>query len=194
MGKQDEFQQQAMSIDALLSKLENVADPALKATARDLVKSLMELHGAAFERLLEIVYAAGDPGRAIIDGLGRDEMVSSLLLLYDLHPFDLRTRIGQALQRLSPSLRSHNATAELLSIDGDGTVTVQFSAKASDCGASSLRASLEVALQNAAPDVTSIHIEDTSPGTSGVAFVPLERLAPARVAAAPSESPHAGND
>ena len=46
----------------------------------------MELHGAGLERMLEIVRANGDSGQLILDSLGRDDMVSSLLVLYGLHP------------------------------------------------------------------------------------------------------------
>jgi Fe-S cluster biogenesis protein NfuA len=186
MTRQDDFRQGAESIEALVNKLENAADPAVRTAARDLVQSLMELHGAAFARLLEIVNEAGEPGRAIIDRLGRDELVRSLLLLYGLHPQDLRTRVLQALDTVRVFLKSHGADAELVSIDDEGAVTLEFHAKSTGCGstAASLKSSLESAVQEAAPDAPSIVIKQTSLPAGGLAFVALADLETGRAGAA----------
>src|SRR5215469_16385435 len=111
MTSQDEFRQRAESIEALVSKLENAADPAVGAAGRDLVQSLMELHGTGLERLLEIVVDAGDPGRAILDRLGRDELVRSVLLLYGLHPQDPAPGAPEPLPTAPSFLETHGADA-----------------------------------------------------------------------------------
>ncbi len=49
---------------------------------------------------------AGDAGMAIIDRLGRDSMVSSVLLLYGLHPEDFESRVVKAVDRRSRSCGS----------------------------------------------------------------------------------------
>jgi Fe-S cluster biogenesis protein NfuA len=192
MIRRDEFQQQATSIEALVTMLENAADPAVRNAGRDLVQALMQLHGAALERLLEIVRATGDPGRAIIEQFSRDELVRSVLLLYGLHPQDLRTRVVQALESTCAFLKSHGADAELVSIDDAGGVTVHFRAKSGGCGAtaSSLRSTLEAAIQDTAPDASCIVIKDTSPPSSSSAFVALADLQTGRAAKALSR-PHA---
>jgi len=193
MNRQDESRQQAQSIENLISRLESVSDPGAKAAAQELVQALMEFHGAGLERWLDIIRESGDPGRAIIDRLGRDELVRSLLLLYGLHPVDLRTRVEQALDGMRGSLQPSGARAELISIDEEGAVTVHFQAKSSGCGGSSLKASLEAALHEAAPDASSIHITDTSTQSSGIAFVPLANLLPGGAAAALSAPAQPGN-
>src|SRR5271168_3937008 len=116
MTKQDEFQQRAKSIETLVSKLEQAADPAIRSTAKDLLQAVMELHGSGIERALEIVHEAGEPGTEIIDRLGQDELVRGLLLLYGLHPLDMQSRVVQALQSANAFLRSQGASAELESI------------------------------------------------------------------------------
>ena len=73
-----DFQRQLEAIAELLRGIESAADPSVRAEARKLVESLMSLHGAGMERTLEIISSAGDPGQAIIDRLGRDEMVALL--------------------------------------------------------------------------------------------------------------------
>ena len=195
MNRQDESRQQAQSIESLISRLEGISDPAAKAAAQELVQALMEVHGAGLERWLDIIRESGDPGRAIIDRLGRDELVRSLLLLYGLHPVDLHTRVAEALDGLRSSLESNGASAELVSIDDEGAVTVHFQAKSSGCGSSgsSLKSSLEAALHEAAPDASSIHIKDTSLSSSGIAFVPLANLLPGDAAAALSAPAQSGN-
>ena len=197
MTRQDDFRQGAESIEALVNKLENAADPAVGTAARDLVQSLMELHGTGLERLLEIVREAGDPGRAIIDRLGRDELVRSVLLLYGLHPQDLRSRVLEALDTIRVLLKSHGADAELLSVDGEGAVTLEFHAQSTGCGstATSLKSSLKSAVEEAAPDAPSIVIKETSRPAGGLAFVALADLETGRAGAALSlRSPQRSGD
>ena len=192
MTSQDEFRQRAESIEALVSKLENAADPAVGAAGRDLVQSLMELHGAGLERLLEIVVDAGDPGRAILDRLGRDELVRSVLLLYGLHPQDLGARVAEALATVRVFLETHGADAKLVSIDGEGAVTLEFHAKSAGCGSTvaSLKSALEAAVLEAAPDAASIVIKETSLRSAGLAFVALADLENGRAGAALSVRNH----
>ncbi len=49
-------------IGELVQEIESIGDPAARAAAKDLVQSLMDLHGAALEKALEIVAGAGEPG------------------------------------------------------------------------------------------------------------------------------------
>ena len=93
---------------------------------------------------------------------GRDELVSSVLLLYGLHPEDLHTRVTRALEKSRPFLESHSANAELISIGEDGTVTLRLEVKSSGCGSSAalVKSTLEAAMQNAAPDAASIVVEE----------------------------------
>ena len=97
-----EVQSQLKSIEALVHQIEKRNDPALSATAKDLVQSLMELHGAGIERMLEIVHQSATPGPAIIEALGRDDLVRSLLLLYGLHPDGLETRVSASARKDAP--------------------------------------------------------------------------------------------
>jgi hypothetical protein len=81
MPTSNEAQNQLKSIEALVHRIEKLADPALTATAKELVQLLMDLHGAGIERMLEIINQTATSGPSIIDALGRDDLVRSLLLL-----------------------------------------------------------------------------------------------------------------
>jgi Fe-S cluster biogenesis protein NfuA len=168
--KELEFQQRIQKIEALVHRIESLTDREARATALELFQLVMDLHGASIEQMMTIIYEAGEPGRAIIDRLGQDDLVGSLLLLYGLHPLDLEGRVAQALDKLRPDLGAHGAQVELLSVR-DGVVRLQLTHSANGCGSSaqSLRVAVEEAIYAAAPDLTALQVEDgaaqaTSPG------------------------------
>ena len=51
-----------------------------------------------------------------------DDLVAGLLLLHDLHPNDVATRIQGALDSVRPYLASHAGGIDYLGIDDDGVV------------------------------------------------------------------------
>src|ERR1700761_1944562 len=99
MAQDPGFQKQIQRIAELVEQLEASADPSSRATARELTESMMALHGAAINRMLEIASEAGEAAKTIVSGFSQDELVSSVLLLYGLHPLDLQSRVSQALGR-----------------------------------------------------------------------------------------------
>jgi Fe-S cluster biogenesis protein NfuA/nitrite reductase/ring-hydroxylating ferredoxin subunit len=175
-----EVRSQLQSIEALVNQIENVADPALKAAAKDLVQSLMDLHGAGIERMLEIVHQSVPSGPSIIEALGRDDHVRSLLLIYGLHPDSLETRVMQALEKTRPYLKSHGGNVNLVGVDDLGAVTLRLEGNCHGCPSSSatLKLAVEEAIYEAAPDLTAIlvqgEIQDVPATTLG--FVPLSQL------------------
>jgi Fe-S cluster biogenesis protein NfuA len=179
------LQKRIQRIGTIVEQLESAADPNARALAKELLESLMALHGAGLERILELAREAGEAGQTIIGKYGRDELVSSLLLLYGLHPDDLRTRVTGALEKLQGFLESHAATAELISIQDDGTVTVRLQVKPNGgCGSTtaSMKSTLEAAIQNAAPDAPSVIVAEM--GTAPAGFVSVAQLASGQAMAA----------
>jgi Fe-S cluster biogenesis protein NfuA len=178
MAQGRELQERMQRIGEMVERLESAADPDARAMAKELLESLMALHGAALERILELASQAGEAGETIIRKCGRDDLVSGLLLLYGLHPEDLRTRVTRALEKLRGYLESHAASAELLSIRGDGAVTLRLQIKSNRCGstAASVKSTLEAAMQDAAPDATSIVVEETGAGMTRSGFVSVAQL------------------
>ena len=164
MTQRDDFQQRVTSIENLVNRLEGSTDPSVTSAARDLMKAVMDLHGSSIERMLEIIHDSGEPGKSIIESLGRDELVQSILLLYGLHPRDMHTRVADALDSQRAFLRSHGASAEVVSIDEAGVVTVRLQSKPGGCGstATSVKSTIKAAIQEAAPDAGSIVVEEPS--------------------------------
>jgi Fe-S cluster biogenesis protein NfuA len=171
-----EFRERVQRIGGLVQEIETIADPAVRASTRQLVQSLMELHGAALERALELVAEAGDLGMNIIDRLGRDPLVSSVLVLYALHPEDLDSRVLKALDRVKPQLRKQGCEVELLALS-EGVVCLRVQTGEHTCGstAKTVQATLEDAIYDAAPDLVSLTIE-TPDGKPASGFVALDKL------------------
>jgi Fe-S cluster biogenesis protein NfuA len=171
MAVEEKFQQCVHRIEGLVSRLATMDDPDARACAEDLVKALMDLHGAGIDRMMEIAWESGEQGRQIIEGFARDHLVASLLLLYGLHPLDLKTRVTEALDRVRPYLDRHGGSVALLDIS-DGVVRLRLEASNNGCGsaAQSARAAIEQAVYEAAPDASAVVIEDAP------AFVPLASL------------------
>ncbi len=169
-----EFQKRLQSIERLLGEIEKAADPNMRTTVQELVQLVMDLHGAGLERMLELIRAAGDGGASIIQELGRDDLVASLLVLYGLHPTDIEARVTQALEKMRPRLRAREGEVELLSVQ-DGAVRLRLHATGHGCGstADALKEMVEEAVYQTAPDVASLIIEGVGERQG---FVPIEML------------------
>ena len=170
------IREEVQRIGGLVQEIESIADPAVRAATKNLVQSLMDLHGAALEKALDIVADAGDSGMNIIDRLGRDSLVSSVLILYGLHPEDVETRVVQAVDRLRPQLRKQGCELELID-SKDGMIRLRVEAGSHTCGstAKTVQATVEGAIYDAAPDLTSLVIEglEEKPASG---FVALDKL------------------
>jgi len=171
-----DFREEVQRIGGLVQEIESIADPAVRAAAKGLVQSLMDLHGDALERALEIVAKAGEPGMEIIERLGRDSLVSSVLILYGLHPEDIESRVVKAVDRVRPQLRKQGCEVELLDAN-NGAIHLRVETGSHTCGstAKTVQATLEGAMYDAAPDLTSLLIEGLEEKSSS-GFVALDKL------------------
>ena len=184
-----DFQQRVRRIGALVEEIETIADPAARSATRQLMQVVMEFHGAALDRALEILAAGGEPGTAFIEQLGRDPMVSSLLALYGLHPESAEARVRKAVDRLAPRLLRDGAAIELLRCQ-DGEVRIRVTPGAHACGSTTnaLRSLVEDAVYEAAPDIASLTIEGLD-GKPATGFVSLDKLSGQNAVAAAMTEP-----
>ncbi len=177
MQNEKEFQSKVQRIGELVHGLDKIEDPESRAGAKALVQLLLDLHSEALERVMQVVAENDESGQRTIDDLGRDTLVSSLLILYGLHPLDLETRVAQAVEKVQPRVRKGGGELELL-VNRDGVVRLRIEVTGHGCGSTgqTLKAMVEDALYEAAPDLNSLLIEgvDEPAGSSG--FVPLGKL------------------
>jgi Fe-S cluster biogenesis protein NfuA len=188
MADDREFQVKVQRIGQLVGDLESIADPEARASAKALVQLLLDLHGAGLERMMEVVAKSGDTGQQTIDELGREPLVSSLLVLYGLHPLDLESRAAQAVERVRPQVRKGGGELDLLGVE-NGAVRLHLQVTGHGCGstAKTLRKLVEDSLYEAAPDMSRLSIEGLEEGTGSSGFVPLGKLGGAVAAASARE-------
>ncbi|HEV7521277.1 MAG TPA: NifU family protein, partial [Candidatus Angelobacter sp.] len=186
-----DFRERVQQMAELAADLEHISDEKIRASAKELVHLLMELHGSGLERIMETVFAAGEPGAAIIDKLSREPLVSSLLVLHGLHPDDFETRVSSAVEALRPRLRKQDVEVELLEVS-EAAVRVRVTPSAHACGSTTttLRTSVEEAIYEAAPEVGSLVIEGLE-GKSASGFVSLDTLVSGAMVVPSSNGHHA---
>jgi Fe-S cluster biogenesis protein NfuA len=129
-------------VEALLERIDRDPD------ATEAVQALVELYGEALAR----VVAGANPTE--------DELLSHLLLVHDLHPVDVETRVRQALEDVRPYLGSHGGDVELLGVD-HGVARLRLAGTCNGCPSSTvtLKNAIEEAIMRAAPDLERIDAE-----------------------------------
>jgi len=161
----------------LLLEASAAAGPVARERAEELVRLVVELYGAGLERLLELAHEAGALDDRLVEALAGDELVSSLLLVHGLHPFDARERVERALDGVRPYLGSHGGDVRLLDVSEDGVVRLQLLGSCDGCASSAATLELAVdgAVRAAAPEVVRIDVEaGATPRGGGV--IPVEQL------------------
>ena len=114
-----EVRERVARIESLLGEIEG------DAKAIETVQEIVDLYGEALARLL----AGASPTE--------DELLSHLLLVHDLHPVDVETRVRQALDDVRPYLGSHGGDVELLGVD-DGVARLRLHGTCNGCPSSTV--------------------------------------------------------
>jgi Fe-S cluster biogenesis protein NfuA/nitrite reductase/ring-hydroxylating ferredoxin subunit len=146
-------------VEGLIQEIGQVADPSVRDKAEELVRSVMDLYGAALARVCEIADEPGSNGDRLINRLAADDLIASLLILHGLHPLDVETRIERALDRVRPYLGSHGGDVKLLGVR-EGVVSLRLEGSCHGCPSSTLtmKLAIEKAIEEAAPEVTRIEV------------------------------------
>lgn len=172
-------------IERLLDELRGGGQPWVAALAEEMVGCLVGLYGAGLTRIVEILRSptssassAGEtpeePG--LLDRLAADPLVESLLLVHDLHPVDVDTRVQRALDRVRPYLGSHAGGVEYRGVDEHGVVHLTLSGSCQGCPSSTVtvRLTIEQAVAEAAPETAGVDVE----GVVEPAGPPLLQITP----------------
>ena len=137
-----EVRERVARVEELLGAIED-DPPALAA-----VQAIVELYGEALRR----VVTGAEPTQ--------DELLSHLLLVHDLHPVDVETRVRRALDDVRPYLGSHGGGVELLGVE-EGVARVRLDGTCNGCPSSAvtLRNAIEEAIMRAAPELERVDAE-----------------------------------
>ncbi|HZC43347.1 MAG TPA: NifU family protein [Acidobacteriaceae bacterium] len=174
VAEQREFRVHTERVEKLVSRLDSCRDPELRAVALELVQCVMELHGAALNRMLGSI-SQTTAGEAALDAALQDQLVSSVLLLHGLHPDTMESRVLRALEKVRPYLRSHAGDVELVNV-ADGVVRLKLLGSCGGCPSSSvtLKTAVEEALFEAAPDIEKIVAESSAAELNSSKLVVLQ--------------------
>lgn len=170
-----EFRLQTERVERLAARLESAGDPEIRAAALDLVQSVVELHGAGLRRLIDSLMQTPAGEHALSQALQND-LVSSMLLLHNLHPDDIETRVLRGIEKARPYLKSHGGDVELIGVR-DGIVHLRLHGTCGSCPSSSitLKNAVEDALFEVAPDIVEIVSENAAAETqSGPQLVTIK--------------------
>jgi Fe-S cluster biogenesis protein NfuA len=160
--KRGEFRAQTERVEKLAGKLDQAGDPEVRAAALELVQAVIQLHGAALQRMIDKCLETKD-GERVLNEVLQDDLVASVFLLHSLHPDDMETRVLRGLEAVRPYLKSHGGDCELVSVH-DGIVRLRLHGTCGSCPSSSLtlKNAVEEALYDAAPDILEIIAENAA--------------------------------
>ncbi len=151
-------------VQELTDALEALPDGREKELAEDLIGAIVELYGDGLRRVVEALGEAGAPGQEIHERLVDDGVVASLLLIHDLYPIDLDTRVREALDSVRPYMESHGGDVELLGLeDGVARLKLVGSCKGCPASAATLELAIKEAIDAAAPDLAGLEVEGVAP-------------------------------
>jgi Fe-S cluster biogenesis protein NfuA len=166
-------EQHLARVQELTDALEALPDGREKALAEDLIGAIVELYGDGLRRVVEALQEAGAPGQEIHERLVDDGVVASLLLIHDLYPIDLETRVREALDSVRPYMESHGGDVELLALE-DGVARLKLVGSCKGCAASAatLELAIKEAIDQAAPDLAGLEVEGVVGTSNGSAPTP----------------------
>ncbi|HVE96950.1 MAG TPA: NifU family protein [Pseudonocardiaceae bacterium] len=163
-------------VEALLAEFASTSDPATAQRAEELVGLLVEFYGAGRARIVELL---DEQAVAVLLG---DGLVTSLLVLHELHPQSTEERVLAALERVRPYLGSHAGDVEYLGLDPDGTVRLRLAGSCDGCPSSAItvKMAIEKGIEDVAPEVTKVVVEgmtsDPAPAADGHTLLPLTQV------------------
>jgi Fe-S cluster biogenesis protein NfuA len=148
-------------VEKLLAELRSHGGAQVAAAAEELVSCLVELYGAGLAEVVRILGEDAEAGPRLLDALAADPLVESLLLVHDLHPLDLRTRVERALGAVMPRLGPHAGHAEFSGVDDQGVIHLRLERGGHGCNSSAATytTAIEQAVAEAAPDAAGVDVE-----------------------------------
>ncbi len=145
-------------VEQLTAAIDAAADPFVRATVDELLSAIIELYGEGLTRIVDTVSEQGDD--SLLLALAGDSVIGSLMLIHDLYPVPLETRVQEALASVRPYMESHGGDVELLRLE-DGIAHLRLVGHCHGCPASAatLELAIKEAIDDAAPDLLGLEVE-----------------------------------
>jgi Fe-S cluster biogenesis protein NfuA len=145
-------------IEQLTAAIDASADPFVRGTVDELVSVIIEMYGEGLTRIVRELAEQGEEG--LLLRLADDGVIASLMLIHDLYPVSLETRVEEALASVRPYMESHGGDVQLLRL-ADGVAYLKLEGHCHGCPASAatLELAIKEALEEAAPDLLGLEVE-----------------------------------
>ncbi len=168
-------------IQQLLEQIETLPTPSTRELIHEFMEATLAFYGQGLARILQVVSESGPQGQKVYQQLVDDKVVRGLLLIHDLHPADLETRLREALNQVRPYLQSHGGNVELISLTSQAArLRLQGTCKSCASSAITLELAIRHAIEEACPDLAGFEVEGVAqdPVTPATVAQPPERAKP----------------
>jgi Fe-S cluster biogenesis protein NfuA/nitrite reductase/ring-hydroxylating ferredoxin subunit len=168
-------------IQQILEQIEALPSPSTRELVHEFMEATLAFYGHGLARILQVLNESGPDGQEAFRHLIDDKVVRGLLLIHDLHPADLETRLRDALDQVRPYLKSHGGNVELISLTGQAArLRLEGSCKSCASSAVTLELAIRHAIDEACPDLAGFEVEGVADERATVATVanPMERGKP----------------
>lgn len=153
----DAFEQ----LQILLDSIEQHPDEQVRNHVKALAFTLLDLHHAALQRMIELLAARPDGGDVLAE-LGRDDLVKAVLMVHELLPQSSESRLEIALSEAKENLAPYEANVELVGMtNGVAKLRLIGSAKTANVSTAILTSEIEQVLHRAVPDLLGVEYEET---------------------------------
>lgn len=153
--------QQSRRMQQLIEQVDEIKDLKVKELVQDCIQEILTFYGNGIERIINILmHENSSAATKIINDLIGDSFINGLLLIHDLHPFDLHTRLNLALEKVRPYMDSHGGNVEIVSLE-NGTACLRLSGTCKGCASSSLTLELAIkqAIEEYCPDLQDLQVD-----------------------------------
>src|ERR1700683_1904990 len=166
-------------VQRLLEQIEALPSPSTRELIHEFMEATLAFYGQGLARILQVASESGPGGQNVYQQMINDKVVRGLLLIHDLHPADLETRLREALDQVRPYLQSHGGNVELISLTGQAArLRLQGTCKSCASSAVTLELAIRHAIEEACPDLGGFEVEG----------VPEEHPTPATIAQPPERA------
>jgi Fe-S cluster biogenesis protein NfuA/nitrite reductase/ring-hydroxylating ferredoxin subunit len=150
-------------IQQLLGRIEALPYRGARELMQELMETVLGFYGVGLSRVLSVVSEANANGHDAYRAIIQDDVIKGLLLIHDLHPLDLETRLREALDQVRPYLKSHGGNVELVSLENQ-IAKLRLDGTCKSCASSSVTLELAIrqAIEQACPDLAHFEVENLS--------------------------------
>lgn len=156
-----DLNRQSKKIQDLVEEIDSLPDSRARGLMQECVQEFLGFYGNGLKRILGIISKGNNiASKDIYNNLIGDSFVSGLLLIHDLHPLDLNTRLHIALDNVKPYMDSHGGDVEIISlINGVARLKLSGHCKGCPSSASTLELGIKREIEENCPDLLGLEVE-----------------------------------